>query len=48
MTQKTEAEQAERAAKINFEAEQIAENHKSIEILKENKLKDKNAAKAHW
>ena len=48
MAQKSEADKLEKAAKINFESEQIAENHKNIEILKENRLKDKNAAKQHW
>lgn len=38
----------EKAAKINYESEQIAENHKNIEILKENRIKDKKAAKEHW
>ena len=48
MAHKTETEKQERAAKINFESEQIAENHKNIEILKENRLKAKNEARDHW
>ena len=48
MNQKNETEKMEKTAKINFESDQIAENHKNIEILKENRMKDKNAAKEHW
>lgn len=48
MAQKTETEKMEKQAKISFESEQIAENHKNIEILKENRMKDKNEAKDHW
>lgn len=48
MAMKTETEKAAKTAKINFESDQIAENHKNIEILKENRLKEKNDAKGHW
>jgi hypothetical protein len=48
MAQKTETEQIEKAANVNFESDQIVENHKNIEILKEKRLKEKNDAKGHW
>lgn len=48
MTHKSETDKLEKQAKINFESEQIADNHKNIEILKENRLKDKQKAKNHW
>lgn len=48
MAQKSEAEQMEKEAKINNEQDAIEENHKNIEILKENRKRMKDEARGHW
>lgn len=38
----------EKEAKINNEQDAIEENHKNIEILKENRKRMKDEARGHW